>query len=253
MLYIKTLSTIRTMAEGGKLLYDTLMLLKSKIRPGISTKELNKIAEEYIINHNALPSFKGYSGFPAGVCTSVNDVVIHGIPSEHVVLREGDIVSLDCGVFYKGFHTDAARTFAVGEIRPELQRLIDDTEKSFFEGAAQACVGNRVSDIGHAVEAYLAPRGYGIVRDFTGHGVGNEIHESPSVCNYGKPGRGIRLQNGMTLAIEPMVTLGGDGVRILDDEWTTVTTDGSFAAHYENTVSIVDGSPVILTNGEAEL
>lgn len=152
MLYIKTLSTIRTMAEGGKLLFDTLMLLKSKIRPGISTKELNKIAEEYIISNDAFPSFKGYSGFPAGVCTSVNDVVIHGIPSEHVILQEGDIVSLDCGVFYKGFHTDAARTFAVGEIRPELQRLIDDTERSFFEGVAQARVGNRVSDIGQALK-----------------------------------------------------------------------------------------------------
>ena len=253
MLYIKTLSTIRLMAEGGKLLYDTLMLLGEHVRPGISTKELNKIAEEYIISHGATPSFKGYEGFPAGLCTSVNDVVIHGIPSEHTVLREGDIVSLDCGVCYKGFHTDAARTFAVGQVRPELKQLIEDTERSFFEGVAQARVGNRISDIGHAVEAYLAPRGYGIVRDFTGHGVGNEIHEDPAIFNYGKAGRGLRIQNGMALAIEPMVTLGEDDVEILDDDWTTVTADGSFAAHYENTVAIVDGNPVILTNGKAEL
>ncbi|HJA69393.1 MAG TPA: type I methionyl aminopeptidase [Firmicutes bacterium] len=246
MLYIKTLSNIRAMAEGGRLLYEVLELLKSEIRPGIRTKDLNKSAECFIIKNGAVPGFKGYGGFPAGVCISVNEQVIHGFPSERV-LKEGDIVSLDAGVYYKGFHTDAARTYAVGKVSPELQTLMEATEQSFYKGMLQARVGNRISDISHAVEEYIKPFGYGIVRDFTGHGVGFELHEDPAIPNYGKPGRGVRIQEGMTLAIEPMITLGSGDVEILSDGWTTVTRDGSYAAHYENTVAVVDGSPVILT------
>lgn len=246
MLYIKTLSNIRAMAEGGRLLYEVLELLKSEIRPGIRTKDLNKSAECFIIKSGAVPGFKGYGGFPAGVCISVNEQVIHGFPSERV-LKEGDIVSLDAGVYYKGFHTDAARTYAVGKVSPELQTLMEATEQSFYKGMLQARVGNRISDISHAVEEYIKPFGYGIVRDFTGHGVGFELHEDPAIPNYGKPGRGVRIQEGMTLAIEPMITLGSGDVEILSDGWTTVTRDGSYAAHYENTVAVVDGSPVILT------
>lgn len=246
MLYIKTLSNIRAMAEGGRLLYEVLELLKSEIRPGIRTKDLNKSAECFIIKNGAVPGFKGYGGFPAGVCISVNEQVIHGFPSERV-LKERDIVSLDAGVYYKGFHTDAARTYAVGKVSPELQTLMEATEQSFYKGMLQARVGNRISDISHAVEEYIKPFGYGIVRDFTGHGVGFELHEDPAIPNYGKPGRGVRIQEGMTLAIEPMITLGSGDVEILSDGWTTVTRDGSYAAHYENTVAVVDGSPVILT------
>lgn len=246
MLYIKTLSNIRAMAEGGRLLYEVLELLKSEIRPGIRTKDLNKSAECFIIKNGAVPGFKGYGGFPAGVCISVNEQVIHGFPSERV-LKEGDIVSLDAGVYYKGFHTDAARTYTVGKVSPELQTLMEATEQSFYKGMLQARVGNRISDISHAVEEYIKPFGYGIVRDFTGHGVGFELHEDPAIPNYGKPGRGVRIQEGMTLAIEPMITLGSGDVEILSDGWTTVTRDGSYAAHYENTVAVVDGSPVILT------
>ena len=246
MLYIKTLSNIRAMAEVGRLLYEVLELLKSEIRPGIRTKDLNKSAECFIIKNGAVPGFKGYGGFPAGVCISVNEQVIHGFPSERV-LKEGDIVSLDAGVYYKGFHTDAARTYAVGKVSPELQTLMEATEQSFYKGMLQARVGNRISDISHAVEEYIKPFGYGIVRDFTGHGVGFELHEDPAIPNYGKPGRGVRIQEGMTLAIEPMITLGSGDVEILSDGWTTVTRDGSYAAHYENTVAVVDGSSVILT------
>ena len=207
---------------------------------------MNKSAECFIIKNGAVPGFKGYGGFPAGVCISVNEQVIHGFPSERV-LKEGDIVSLDAGVYYKGFHTDAARTYAVGKVSPELQTLMEATEQSFYKGMLQARVGNRISDISHAVEEYIKPFGYGIVRDFTGHGVGFELHEDPAIPNYGKPGRGVRIQEGMTLAIEPMITLGSGDVEILSDGWTTVTRDGSYAAHYENTVAVVDGSPVILT------
>lgn len=207
------------MAEGGRLLYEVLELLKSEIRPGIRTKDLNKSAECFIIKNGAVPGFKGYGGFPAGVCISVNEQVIHGFPSERV-LKEGDIVSLDAGVYYKGFHTDAARTYAVGKVSPELQTLMEATEQSFYKGMLQARVGNRISDISHAVEEYIKPFGYGIVRDFTGHGVGFELHEDPAIPNYGKPGRGVRIQEGMTLAIEPMITLGSGDVEILSDGWT---------------------------------
>ncbi len=246
MLYIKSLSNIRAMAEGGRLLFETLELLKSEIRPGISTKDLNKSAECFIIKNGAVPGFKGYGGFPAGVCISINQEVIHGIPSDRV-LKKGDIVSLDAGVYYKGFHTDAARTYAVGEASSQARALIEATERSFFEGMLQARASRRISDISHAVEEYIKPFGYGIVRDFTGHGVGFELHEDPAIPNYGRPGRGLRIQEGMTLAIEPMITLGSGDVKILEDGWTTVTSDGSYAAHYENTVAIIDGAPVILT------
>lgn len=247
MLYIKTLDAIRTMAEGGDILYNTLELLKSEIRPGITTKELNKKAEQFIIANGAFPSFKNYGGFPAAICTSVNDVVIHGIPSSSVVLKSGDIISCDVGVYYKGYHTDAARTFAVGEIDSRLSKLIQVTEESFFQGLQKARIGYRISDISHAIEEYIKKFGYGIVRNFTGHGVGVQLHESPSIPNYGKPGRGVRICDGMTLAIEPMVNLGKDDVEILEDEWTTVTVDHAPSAHYENTVAIIEGQPIILT------
>jgi len=252
MVYLKNLSAMRTMLEGGKLLSDTLELMKNSVRIGITTKELNKIAQRYIISNGAQPSFLGYGGFPAALCISVNEVVIHGIPSDQV-LQDGDIISIDAGVYYKGYHTDAARTFAVGTVSDEKKQLMRVTEQSFFEGVKFARTGFRISDISAAVERYIHPFGYGIVRSFTGHGVGKELHESPEVPNYGKPGRGLRITNGLVIAIEPMVTLGGDAVKVLDDDWTTVTCDNSCAAHYENTVCIVDGEPVIITLPDAAI
>lgn len=252
MVYLKSLSAMRTMLEGGQLLCRTLELLENNIRAGITTKELNKIAQRYIISNGAHPSFLGYSGFPASVCTSVNEVVIHGIPSEQA-LQEGDIVSLDVGVYYKGFHTDAARTFAVGEVAPQKRQLMQVTQQSFFEGLKLARAGYRISDISAAIESYIRPFGYGIVRSFTGHGVGRDLHEAPEVPNFGKPGRGLRITDGLTIAIEPMVNLGGDGVEILEDGWTTVTRDRSCSAHYENTVCIAGGEPVVITLPDAAI
>lgn len=248
MLCIKNESALKIMAEGGKILGSCMEMLKNSIKPGMSTLELDKLAYSYIIKHNAKPSFLGMYGFPNTLCISVNEQVIHGIPNKRKIIHEGDLVSLDGGVLLKGFHTDMARTFIVGETATEKRLLVERTKQSFYEGMKNARVGMRVSDISHGVEEYINQFGYGIVRDFTGHGVGRELHESPEIPNYGAPGHGARIVNGMTLAIEPMINLGTEKVEVLSDGWTTVTKDGSVSAHWENTIAIIDGEPVIITD-----
>ncbi|MBR2861841.1 MAG: type I methionyl aminopeptidase [Clostridia bacterium] len=248
MLCIKNESALKIMAEGGRLLASCLELLGESIKPGMSTLELDKIAYKYIISNGAKPSFLGMYGFPNTLCISVNEQVIHGIPSKKKIIREGDLVSVDGGVFWKGFHTDMARTFIVGEASEEKKLLVERTKQSFFEGLRFARVGYRISDVSHGIEEYINQFGYGIVRDFTGHGVGRELHESPEIPNFGAPGHGTRIVNGMTLAIEPMINLGTEKVTVLSDRWTTVTLDGAPSAHYENTVAIIDGEPIIITD-----
>lgn len=253
MLCIKNSSAISVMAEGGRLLAKTMQELENNICEGKSTLELDRLAHKYIISNGAKPSFLGMYGFPNTLCISVNDEVIHGIPSKKRILKSGDIVSIDAGVYLKGFHTDMARTFIVGEASQEVCNLVERTKQSFFEGISAATVGNRISDISHAIEEYINQFGYGIVRNYTGHGVGRELHEDPSIPNFGAAGHGQRIVNGMTLAIEPMINLGCDKVKTLADGWTVVTSDGAKSAHYENTIAIVDGKAVILTDTKCEL
>ena len=246
MIPIKNEREISMMRRACKITAAARALAGDMVRPGVTTKEIDKAVHDFIVSQGATPSFLNYSGYPASTCISVNQTVIHGIPDERV-LKEGDIVSIDVGAYIGGFHGDCAATFACGEISPEAQKLIDVTKQSFFEGIKFARQGCRVSDIGSAVQTYVEANGFSVVRDFIGHGVGANLHESPEVPNFGRPGRGPRLIKGMTLAIEPMVNAGAYGVRILPDGWTTVTTDGSLSAHYENTVLITDGEPEILT------
>ena len=253
MLCIKIESALRIMAEGGRILAGAMEMLGESIKPGLTTLDLDKLAHRYILKHQAKPSFLGLYGFPNTLCISVNEEVIHGIPSADRVIHEGDLVSIDAGVLYKGFHTDMARTFLVGSVPEEKRLLAERTKQSFYEGLRFARVGYRISDISHGVEQYIKQFGYGIVRNYTGHGVGRELHESPEIPNFGPAGHGPRIVNGMTLAIEPMINLGGDAVKVLSDGWTTVTADGSCAAHYENTVAIVEGEPVILTDPKVQI
>ena len=252
MISIKSPAEIEKMRAAGRLTAQARALAGSMIRPGVTTAEIDRAVRKFIVSHGAKPSFLGYNGFPASICASVNEVVIHGIPS-HEKLKEGDIVSIDVGAYLNGYHGDCAATYACGEISPEAQKLIDVTRQSFFEGIKLARVGQRVSDVGHAVQQYVEGFGYGVVREFVGHGVGREMHEPPEVPNYGAAGHGARFQPGMVIAVEPMVCMGDWHVRVLRDKWTTVSADGSLAAHYENTILITDGEPEILTvdeNGE---
>lgn len=246
MIYLKSNIEIDIMRKAGQIVAEALLKIEEAIRPGITTKELDKIAEEYIISCGARPSFKGYHGFPATICSSVNEEVVHGIPGERV-LKEGDIISVDCGAFFQGFHGDAARTFPVGKVTPEAQRLIDVTRDSFFEGIKYAKVGNRLGDISSAIQEYVEKNNFSVVRDYVGHGIGRDMHEEPAVPNYGKKGRGMRLSKGLVLAIEPMVNMGTFAVKELNDGWTVVTYDGMLSAHYENTVAILENGPEILT------
>jgi methionyl aminopeptidase len=225
----------------------TLELGGMNVKPGITTSELNKIAEEFICSQNAIPAFKGYSGFPASICASVNEEVVHGIPGSRV-LNEGEIISVDVGAVVDGYYGDAAMTFPVGNISDEAQRLINVTKQSFFEGIKYARYGNRLTDISHAVQSYVESNGFSVVRKYVGHGIGTKMHEDPQVPNFGKPGLGPRLQQGMTLAIEPMVNMGGFEVFTRNDGWTVVTKDGSLSAHFEHTIAVTDGEPMILTS-----
>ncbi len=234
------------MRQACKITAAARALAGEMVRPGVKTKEIDKAVHDFIVAQGAKPSFLNYNGYPASACISVNNVVIHGIPGEYT-LQEGDIVSIDVGAFWKGFHGDCAATFACGRISPTAEKLISVTKQSFFEGIKMARQGYRVSDISHAVQCYVEQNGFSVVRTFVGHGVGEKLHEEPEVPNYGSPGRGPRLVKGMTLAIEPMVNVGTHDVQILKDRWTTVTADGSLSAHYENTVLITDGEPEILT------
>ena len=246
MIVIKSGHELACMRQACKITAAARALAGEMVRPGVSTKAIDKAVHDYIVSQGAKPSFLGYHGFPASSCISVNSVVIHGIPSGYV-LKEGDIVSVDVGAYYKGFHGDCAATFPCGTISAEAQRLIDVTKQSFFEGIRLATKGHRVSDISHAIQTYVESNGFSVVRTFVGHGVGAQLHEEPEVPNFGNPGRGPRLLPGMTLAIEPMVNEGTYEVRVQKDGWTVLTTDGKLSAHYENTVLITDGEPEILT------
>jgi methionyl aminopeptidase len=244
---IKNEHEIELMRESCRLLGLVHKELQENIRPGMSTLDIDTMGEKIIRQMGCVPNFKNYCGYPASICVSVNDEVVHGIPSKDRIIEEGDIVSLDAGLIYKGYHSDAARTHAVGKISPEAQKLIDVTRESFFAGVKMAKAGNHLYDISRAIAAYIKPYGYGIVKDLTGHGIGRNLHEDPNIPNYHMWRRGIKLKPGMTLAIEPMVNIGTGDVAWLDDEWTVVTYDGSLSAHYENTVLITDGEPEILT------
>lgn len=246
MISIKTERELEVMRRAGRITAQARALAGEMVRPGVTTKEIDKAVHDFIVSQGAKPSFLHYAGYPASACISVNDVVIHGIPDGRV-LREGDIVSVDVGAYWGGFHGDCAATFACGEISPEAEKLIAVTKQSFFEGIKFARQGYRISDISHAVQAYVEDNGFSVVRSFVGHGVGEELHEAPEVPNFGAPGRGPRLLRGMTIAVEPMVNQGTYDVRVLKDKWTTVTVDGKLSAHYENTVLITDGEPEILT------
>ena len=246
MIPIKNERELQIMRRACNITAAARALAGEMVRPGVSTLEIDKAVHDFIVAQGAKPSFLGYGGFPASTCISVNEVVIHGIPDKRV-LQEGDIVSVDVGACYEGFHGDCAATFACGEVSPLAQKLMAVTRQSFFEGLKFARQGGRVSDIGHAIQAYVEQNGFSVVRSFVGHGVGANLHEEPEVPNFGAPGRGPRLVKGMTLAVEPMICAGHYDVRVLRDRWTTVTADGSLAAHYENTLLITDGEPEILT------
>ena len=249
MINIKSTSEINKMRAAGKVVFGTFKELEKHIRPGITTRELDRIAHDYIVSQGATPSFLGYSGYPASICASINDTVIHGIPDK-TRLKEGDIISLDIGALKDGYNGDAARTFAVGKISDEAQRLIDVTKQSFFEGLKYARHNERLFSISAAVQQYVEANGYSVVRNYCGHGIGRELHESPEIPNYGTFGHGIRLAKGMTIAVEPMVNAGGYETKCLSDGWTVKTKDGSLACHYENTILITDGDPILLTDYE---
>lgn len=244
---IKSKSEIELMRESCRMLAIMHDELAKIIVPGISTYEIDRKGEEIIRNFGCIPNFKNYNGYPASICVSVNEEVVHGIPSKNRILKEGDIVSLDAGMIYKGYHSDAARTYGVGKVSDQAQKLMDVTKQCFFEGIKYAKAGNHLFDISNAIDAYATKNGCGVVRDLVGHGIGTSLHEDPQIPNYAQKKKGIRLQPGMTLAIEPMITNGTWEVEFLDDDWTVVTADGSLAAHYENTVLITDGEPEILT------
>lgn len=246
---IKSAREIELMREAGRRLARVHEELGKIIRPGISTKKIDRTCEELIRSFGCTPNFLHYQGYPASVCVSVNEEVVHGIPRSDRILQKGDIVSLDTGLIYRGYHSDAARTHAVGEVSAEAQKLIDVTRRSFFEGIKMARAGNHLHDISNAIASYIAPHGYGIVRDLVGHGIGTSLHETPQIPNFAQRRRGPKLRVGMTLAVEPMINIGTGDVEWLDDDWTVVTADHSLSAHYENTIVITEGVPEILTLG----
>lgn len=246
MIIIKSKKEIEIMSAAGKIVSGAHEAVREAIRPGITTAELDRIAREYIEGQGAYPSFKGYQGFPGSICASVNDQVIHGIPG-NVTLKDGDIISVDIGAMYNGYHGDAARTHPVGDVSPEALDLIEVTKDSFYEGIKYARSGYRLSDISHAIQVFVEQRGYSIVRAYVGHGIGQDMHEDPQIPNFGPPGKGPRLRKGMTLAIEPMVNQGTHEIVTLDDNWTVITKDGKLSAHYENTIAIMEDGPIILT------
>lgn len=247
MITIKSKSEVEKMRIAGKITGDTLREVEKHIRPGVSTKQLDKVAHSFILSRGAKPGFLHYNGFPATICSSRNDAVVHGIPDRREILREGDIISIDLGAAYEGYNGDAARTFTVGKVSDEAQRLINVTKQSFFEGIKYATHGARLGDISAAIQEYVEKNGYSVVRDLTGHGIGRKVHEEPTIPNFGIAGRGVKLAAGMTLAIEPMVNQGKYPVEILDNDWTVVTADGSLSAHYENTILVTHGECEILT------
>ncbi len=247
MIVLKTSRELAIMKQACAISAGALQTVAKAVEPGGSTAELDRLAEEYIRSMGAVPNFKNYQGYPATACISINNEVIHGIPSKQRILKEGDIVSVDLGAMYEGYHGDNAATFAVGDVSPEAKRLMDVTRESLYEGINAARAGGRIGDISHAVQSYVEANGFSVVRQFVGHGVGTKLHEEPEVPNFGKAGHGIRLMPGMTLAIEPMVNMGDYQVKVLKDGWTTVTADGSLSAHFEHTVVITEDGPKIMT------
>ena len=248
MIQLKSAREIEVMAEGGKILAATLAMLRGEVRDGVTTAQLDEIAEAFIRSHpGARPSFKGLYGFPGTLCTSINHEIVHGIPSKKRVLRDGDIISIDVGVAFGGFHTDSATTVPVGEVDPTTQRLLQVTREALDAGIGAAQLGNHIGDIGAAVQAVVERAGFSVVRDLVGHGIGVEFHEEPQVPNHGKPKRGAKLVPGLTIAIEPMVNVGGPGTKTLSDRWTIVTADGKRSAHFEHTVAITEEGPRVLT------
>lgn len=247
MIILKTRAEIEIMARASRLVAETLAMLRREVRAGVTTEDLDRLAEQFIRSHGGTPAFKGYRNYPKTLCASINDQVVHAIPSKRA-LKEGDIIGLDLGAVVDGFYGDSAVTVVVGTVNPRIAELVKVTEESLYAGIAQAIVGNRLSDISHAVQRHAEAAGFSVVTDFVGHGIGRQLHEEPQVPNYGKPGQGPRLQEGMVLAIEPMINMGNSGVRVLDDRWTAVTTDGSLSAHFEHTIAIQSsGPPRILT------
>ncbi len=244
---IKSEREIALMRESCKLLADVFHRMEEAVEPGMSTMDINIIGDRLIREHGCIPNFLHYNGYPASICVSVNDEVVHGIPHKKHILQEGDIVSLDAGLIYKGYHSDMARTFGVGEISEEARLLIERTKQSFFDGIKMAVAGNHLHDISNAIDASISRYGYGIVTDLVGHGIGTKLHEDPQIPNFAQKRKGILLRPGMTLAVEPMINMGRSDVEWLDDDWTVVTEDGSLSAHYENTILITDGEPEILT------
>lgn len=247
MIQLKNSSQISMMMEAGRITGEALLVAREHVREGVSTKELDTVIRNYIEKCGAKPSFLGYAGFPGSACISINDEVIHGIPSKKKVLQEGDIVKIDVGAFYKGFHGDSARTIAVGTVSDEANRLMEVTRNSFFDGVSAVKIGNRIGDVGHAIQTCVERNGFSVVRRYIGHGIGHELHESPDVPNFGTAGRGVRLCAGMAIAIEPMVNTGSEEVYELSDGWTVKTRDGGLSAHYENTVALTSDGVVITT------
>ncbi|MBN2899122.1 MAG: type I methionyl aminopeptidase [Clostridia bacterium] len=248
MIIIKSSKEIEALREAGKIVAYTHDVLKEAIKPGISTLELDQIAEKTIREHGAIPSFKGYGGFPGSICASINEEVVHGIPSKTRILKDGDIISVDIGALKNGFHGDAARTHPVGNTSEEALKLIEVTRDSFYAGLEFCRLGFRLSDISHAIQTYVEKHGFSVVRDYVGHGIGAGLHEDPQIPNYGPPGKGPRLMAGMVLAIEPMVNIGTYDVKVLQDDWTVITRDKKWSAHYEHTIVITDDAPEILTS-----
>jgi methionyl aminopeptidase len=247
MIYIKSEKEIDLMREPCKIVKETLQFVGSKITAGMSTKEIDELVERYIRASGAYPSCLGYGGFPASACVSVNDTVVHGIPNSQTILKEGDIVSVDLCAYKNGYHGDACRTFKVGKVKPEIEQLVKVTEECFFKGIEGLRAGTPLFDIGYRVQQHAEAHGFGVIRSYTGHGIGKEMHEDPSVPNYGRKGTGMRLRAGMVLCVEPMITQGSWRVKILDDDWTAVTVDGKWAAHYENTLVVREDGVEILT------
>ena len=247
MIVLKTGRELKIMKEACSISAGALEVAGKAVEPGVTTAEIDRLAEEYIRRRGGEPNFKNYEGYPATACISINNEVIHGIPSEKRKLRAGDIVSIDLGAKFDGYHGDNVATFACGDVSPEAKRLMDTTRESLYEGIRAACAGGRIGDIGHAVQSYVEARGYSVVRQFVGHGVGTHLHEAPEVPNFGTPGRGIRLMPGMTIAIEPMVNAGGYDVKVQPDGWTVLTKDGSLSAHFEHTIVITADGPKIMT------
>ncbi len=246
MIHLKSAEEIEKMTTASKIVAEVLQILKEMILPGVPTLDLDRVAEEKIRSLGATPAFKGYRGFPSTLCVSINDQVVHGIPSERL-LEEGDIVGLDLGAVWDGYYGDSAITFPVGGVSQEAQKLMETTRNSLYEGIQKICVGGRLSDVSHAIQSCAEGAGYSVVREFVGHGIGRSLHEEPQVPNYGKPNLGPRLNAGIVLAVEPMVNAGGANVKILDDQWTVVTEDGSLSAHFEHTIALTELGPRILT------